>query len=132
LKKHGISCKLSLPESIKIHDVFHPSLLSKDPNNPIEGQEPAEPLPIVATEGDDDAEWLVDEILAIRKQNRTLKVQAKWNGYERDETWYPIENFRSSIDLLADFYNSHPEAPKPSWYEDELTNADRADRDDLS
>jgi len=37
LKKHGISCKLSLPESIKIYNVFHPSLLSKDPNNPIEG-----------------------------------------------------------------------------------------------
>jgi len=74
LKKHGISCKLSLPESIKIHDVFHPSLLSKDPDNPMEGQEPAEPPPVVATEGDDDAKWLVDEILTVRKQNRTLKV----------------------------------------------------------
>jgi len=39
---------------MKIYNVFHPSLLSKDPNNPIEGQEPAEPPPVVATEGDNN------------------------------------------------------------------------------
>jgi len=98
----------------------------------MEGQEPAEPPPVIATEGDDEAEWLVDEILAVRKQGRTLKAQAKWNGYERDETWYPVENFRNSIDLLEHFYSNHPEAPKPTWYEDELSKANRADRHDLS
>jgi len=99
---------------MKIYNVFHPSLLSKDPDNPIEGQELVEPPPIIATEGDTNAEWLVDEILTVRKQNRTLKAQAKWNRYRRDETWYPIENFKNSIDLLEDFYNNNPGAPKPS------------------
>jgi len=85
-QKHGISYKLNLPTTIRIHDVFHPSLLSRDPDNPMEGQAFPEPPPVIATEGDDNAEWVVDEILAIRKLNRTIKVQAKWAGYDRDTT----------------------------------------------
>jgi len=45
--------------------------------------------------------------------------------------WYPIENFKNSIDLLEDFYNNNLGALKPSWYKDELTT-NRADRDNLS
>jgi len=63
-----------LPESIKIYNVFYPSLLSKDPDNPIEGQELVELPPVITIEGDTDAKWLVDEILIVRKQNRTLKA----------------------------------------------------------
>jgi len=73
-QKHGISCKLDLPTTMRIHDVFHPSLLSRDPNNPIEGQAFTEPPLVIATEGDDNAEWVVDEILVIRRVNRAIKA----------------------------------------------------------
>jgi len=115
LRKHGISCKLDLPITMKIHDVFHPSLLSLNPDTPLEGQEFAEPPPIRATEGDDEAEWVVDDIIAVRKVNKTIKAQANWHGYPRDLTWYPIDNFRNSMDVLREFYNTHPTAPKPVW-----------------
>jgi len=54
LQKHGISCKLDLPIIIRIYDVFYPSLLSIDPNTPMEGQEFTELPPIRATEGDNE------------------------------------------------------------------------------
>jgi len=114
VRKHGISCKLDLPTTMKIHDVFHPSLLSLDPNDPMDGQQFTEPPPVTATEGDDEAEWLVDDILAVRRFRNVIKAQASWHGYPRDLTWYPIDNFRNSIDVLQEFYRIHPAAPKPT------------------
>jgi len=73
-QKYGISYKLNLPTTIRIYNVFYPSLLSRDPDNPIEGQAFPEPPLVITTEGDDNAEWVVDEILAIRKLNRTIKA----------------------------------------------------------
>ena len=54
--------KLDLPPTIRVHNVFHVSLLDRY-RDPIPGQPPAEPLPIVIG---DDEEWEVDQILNSR------------------------------------------------------------------
>ena len=42
----GLSCRLDLPTSMRIHDVFHPSLLQKASKDPLPGQhnDPAPPI----------------------------------------------------------------------------------------
>jgi len=54
--------------------VFYPSLLLLNPNDLIDGQRFTEPPPIIATEGDNEPEWLVDNILAIRRFRNVIKV----------------------------------------------------------
>ena len=50
LEQIGHSFKLKLPESIKVHLVFHAKKLCKDPRNPLPGQINLEPLPLEVRE----------------------------------------------------------------------------------
>ena len=65
-------CQLELPTSMRIHNVFHPSLLRKASANPFPGQhnEPAPPVIV-----NDEEEWEVDDILDARRVERKRKVQ---------------------------------------------------------
>jgi len=47
IEKVGHSYRLKLPDSNHRHDVFAPDLLRKDPGDPLLGQRPNSPLPIV-------------------------------------------------------------------------------------
>ena len=68
----GLSCRLDLPTSMRIHDVFHPSLLQKALEDPLPGQhnDPAPPIIV-----DDKEEWEVNDILDARRVGRGRKVQ---------------------------------------------------------
>ena len=70
----GLSCQLDLPTSMKIHDVFHPSLLQKASDNPLPGQhnDPAPPVIV-----NDKEEWEVDDILDARKRGRKVQFRVK-------------------------------------------------------
>ena len=68
----GSSCQLKLLTSMKIHNVFHPSLLWKASNNSLPGQHnDSAPLIIV----DDKEEWEVNNILDAKKVGKGRKVQ---------------------------------------------------------
>jgi hypothetical protein len=76
LRQVGNSYKLGLSKSTRIHPVFAPELLHKDPNNPLPGQvnPPQEPIVIA-----NDNEWEVQDILAVRKpDNGSITVQSGW------------------------------------------------------
>ena len=68
----GSLCRLKLPTSMKIHNVFHPSLLQKVSIDPLPGQhnDPAPPIII-----DNEEKWEVDNILDARKIGKRGKVQ---------------------------------------------------------
>ena len=57
---------------MRIHDVFHPSLLWKTSADPLSGQH-NEPAPLVIV--NDEEEWEVDDILDARRVKRSKKVQ---------------------------------------------------------
>ena len=63
----GLLYQLDLPTSMKIHDVFHPSLLQKTSADPLPGQhnDPAPPVIV-----DDEEKWEVDDILDARRIGR--------------------------------------------------------------
>ena len=65
----GSSCRLELPTSMRIHDVFHPSLLRKASADPLPGQhnDPAPPVIV-----NDEKKWEVDDILDARKRGRKV------------------------------------------------------------
>jgi hypothetical protein len=67
IAKKGHSYKLQLPEHNKVHPVFPPDRLRKDPNNPLPGQNNDKPVEV---EYNRDVEYEVEEMLAVRKQGQ--------------------------------------------------------------
>ena len=81
LKAVGTSYRLQLPTTMRIHDVFHPSLLRKAADDPLPGQTNEPPQPVVV---DDEDEWEVDDILDSRLfgKGKRLQYRVKWKGHD--------------------------------------------------
>ncbi len=70
----GSSYKLELPESMRVHDVFHPDLLRPAADDPLPGQKNEPSGPIVVK---DEDEWEIDDILNSRRYRRRLQYRVK-------------------------------------------------------
>ena len=115
LKKLNTAYRIQLPDSMKIHNVFHASLLAKDPNDPLPEQEYPEPEPVII---DGEKEWEVDDIRDVRKKpgrSIQLQVQCSWVGYPHDYDWWPLDDFKHATALLDEFYAKNPSKPRPIW-----------------
>jgi hypothetical protein len=95
-----VAYKLQLPSNLKIHPVFHVSLLkpaSFDPINP--------PPPVqdpVVVQGEDEYE--VAEILNRRGKGRLERFLVRWKNFGPEhDTWEPRSHLVHCPDLLADF-----------------------------
>jgi predicted alpha/beta-fold hydrolase len=53
LKAVGTSYRLQLPTTMRIHDVFHPSLLRRAADDPLPGQRNEQPQPVVVDDEDE-------------------------------------------------------------------------------
>ena len=105
----GSSYWLDLPTSMRIHDVFYPSLLRPAAEDPLPGQHNDPPPPVVMN---DEEEWEVDDILDAKKHGRRVLFRVKWKGYDKDKQWYPSSNFENSPELVEDFYKRHLTKPR--------------------
>jgi hypothetical protein len=77
IKQIGHSYRLCLPESIKVHLVFHVDRLLKAPENPLPGQFNA-PLPPLQV--NDHDEYKVRQVLAVKRVRNKLKYRIDWKG----------------------------------------------------
>jgi hypothetical protein len=105
--------KLDLPPNVKIHRVFHISLL--EPAQPttkaIPGHIQPSPLPIIL---DDKEEWEVEEVVDSRHHRGKIQYRVKWTGFhDPNTTWYSAENFRNSQDAIPQFHTRYPGKPAP-------------------
>lgn len=73
-----VAFELALPNSYRIHPVFHASLLKPVVPSPFPGREELPPPPV---EIDGESEFEVEAILGCRKKGRQLQYLIKWKGY---------------------------------------------------
>jgi len=111
LEQVGHSFRLKLPESMKIHPVFHAEKLRKDHGNPLPGQSNPEPPPLELQDG--ETEYEVQEVLAVKLLRGKLKYRVQWKGWDPDPDWYPASSLSNSPLVLQDFYTRNPERPGP-------------------
>ena len=101
----AVAYKLDLPVFIKIHDVFHVSLLKHYHRD---GRIDPPPLPELI---DDELEWEVDKILDHRlvKRGRKNKVEylIKFLGYGPEHNMWQ-DDMSSCERVLLDYWNTKP------------------------
>jgi hypothetical protein len=102
--------RLELPLSWKsVHPVFHVSLLNpyhEDPENPNFTNPPPDII-----EG--EPEYEVEAILGSKFVRNKLQFLVKWKNYpDSENSWEHEVNVENAKDALADFYKSHPGAPR--------------------
>ena len=72
LEAMGTSYRLQLPTTMRIHNVFYPSLLRRAAEDPMPGQINEPPQPIVVN---DEDKWEVEDILNSRLFGRGKRLQ---------------------------------------------------------
>ena len=119
-KRHGpfqvlkqispVAYQLLLPNSWKIHDVFHAGLLTRYQETSQHGPNFTYPPPDLI---DGEPEYEVESIRGHRRfgRNQTLQYLIKWKGYpESDNTWESSTQVFAP-DLVSDYHQAHPLSP---------------------
>jgi hypothetical protein len=89
--KRGVVYRLQLPPEMKIHPVFHVSLLKKYLTDRTPGRSQPRPRPIQCG---DTLEYEVDRILRHRRYRKQIQFLTKWKGLPDHETsWEPYASF---------------------------------------
>jgi hypothetical protein len=102
--------ELELPPQMRIHPVFHVSLLEPYRENTIKGR--VQPPPPPPDEIDGELEYEVKEILDSKIVRGKLQYYIDWEGYTPEErTWEPAESVEHAADVVADFHRRYPKRP---------------------
>ena len=103
--------QLELTPQMRIHDVFHVSLLEPYLENKLEGRVQEAPLPEIV-EGEE--EWEVKEVLDSKVSRGKLLYFVDWEGFgPKDQTWEPVEHVANATDAIAGFHRRYPHRPSP-------------------
>lgn len=103
-KINDVAYELVLPNSLKIHPVFHVSLLKPVIPNSFSGRNTGPPEPVII---DNEEEFEVEAILDCRKRRNQIQYLIKWRGYgPEDNSWEPEANLHAE-ELLRDFQSTH-------------------------
>jgi len=104
--------KLDLLATVKIHPVFHISLLEPTASTePIPGHHQPPPTPIIIQE---QQEWGVEKILDSRHHRNPIQYRVKWTCFHNpNRTWDPARNVNNSPDIVQQFHEKYPEKPSP-------------------
>jgi hypothetical protein len=94
---------------MKIHPVFHVSLLEPYRESTILGRLPAPPPPIKIN---GEEEFEVSKIIDSRINRRRLEYLVHWQGYEVSErTWEPTANLANAPKMIKKFHRQYPTKP---------------------
>ena len=104
--------KLDLPATVRLHPVFHISLLEPTASTePIPGYQQPAPPPVIINE---QQEWEVEKIVDSRQYRGQIQYRVKWTGFhDPDKTWYPARNFDNAPAAIQLFHEEYPAKPAP-------------------
>jgi hypothetical protein len=104
---------LQLPASMKIHPVFHVSLLEPYKPNIIPGRTQPPPPPVLVKDSPEvEIEYEVEEILDSEIRRHRLFYLVKWKGFTAEyNSWEPASNVANSPTLLRQFHSKYPDKP---------------------
>ncbi|TPX16414.1 uncharacterized protein E0L32_012424 [Thyridium curvatum] len=112
--------RLSLPKTMRIHPIFHVSLLEPAPP----GVRLKEPVEVEAEE----EEYEVEQILEQRVSDG--KYLVKWKGYNATEnTWEPKEHLTHCQRKLRQFHQRSRDHPTVAHYPDRKRSSQRKKKD---
>jgi hypothetical protein len=107
-----VAFELKLPTTMKIHPVFHVSLLSPKTKDIIPELVLPRPSPEVV---DNQEVFEVEKILDSRMFRNQLQYLIHWKGYDvSDRSWEPSANAAGSAELIREFHKRYPEKPSKS------------------
>ncbi|CEL56343.1 Retrotransposable element Tf2 155 kDa protein type 2 OS=Schizosaccharomyces pombe (strain 972 / ATCC 24843) GN=Tf2-7 PE=4 SV=1 [Rhizoctonia solani AG-1 IB] len=104
------SC-LALPETMKIHDVFHVSLLTAYKSGKEFKHHFMPPPPVITAAGKE--EYQVDRFLDWAAEDGIWKYRVRWKGYApHEDTWEPAKDLQHCEDEQREFFANYPTVPK--------------------
>ena len=109
---HNTAAELKLPDSYRIHPVFHISLLRPMQDTP-SGRQWLLPAPAPVAFLDGDPYWSVEAILDHKEVKRGKKMVMyyllKWEGYGHEHnSWEPDSNLPSGMEEeIAEYWRKH-------------------------
>ena len=112
-EKNPLVIELKLSESMKVHSVFHATLLSHVATDPLPGQRQEPWEPVVAENG--EWAWYVTRISNSKVNRRfnppLLKYYVEWEGYF--PTWEPFYLVDNCQQALDEYHAAYPAAEGP-------------------
>ena len=85
---------------MKVHPVYHVSLLEPATLDPLLGLLQPPPPPVII---DEEPEWKVDEIVNPKFMGKTLQYLIRWVNYS-DLTWEPSTMLTNVLSVVKKFY----------------------------
>ena len=106
-----VAYRLELPAAMKVHPVFHVSLLEPYRESAFPGRIQGPPPSI---EIENHEEYEVDKVLDSRRKRGKLEYFVHWSGYDINErTWEDAENLANAPEKVHEFHQRYPHKPKP-------------------
>ena len=100
-----ITYRLKLPETWKIHNVFHTILLQPYMETEAHGNNYPRPLPDLL-EGEEV--YTIEQIIKHQRRGRGYQYYVPWEGYPITEaSWEPESAFSTDSDMLANYKKTH-------------------------
>jgi len=100
------NCKLELPAQMRIHPVFHNSLLKPYKETTAHGPNFARPPPEIV--GGEEGHYEIERILTScpTRNRKSTQYLVKWKGYPNSEnSWLPAKELQSARELLKQFHD---------------------------
>src|SRR5579859_5951294 len=102
-------CHLQLPPQMRIHPVFHVSLLELYKESRFAGRTQARPPPM---EVEGELKYEVKEIVDLKVVRGKLQNHVEWVGYGQEErTWEHVKHVGHTAEAIAEYYRRYPNRP---------------------
>ncbi|TPX36791.1 hypothetical protein SeLEV6574_g08003 [Synchytrium endobioticum] len=107
-----VAFEIELPHNLKIHNVFHVSLLKRynRPSDPSRQLPKPPPLRVL-----EDEEYDIREVLDVRRRGRGFEYLIWWEGYPKAESTWEPQRVLNDDNMLQEWHKRNPNKPSPHF-----------------